>query len=125
MAKRKWKGPNRRQQPRQADLLYRTVIGLSIVGWIGLVAALLLFDQAQPEFVIGIHKDAQTGTAQWSEEYLNYLIMALRACLVCSMVALLLNVRRNRRKNDSMGVNLFFLFAISVISLVTLWFVQN
>jgi hypothetical protein len=44
----------------------------------------------------------------------------LQVCLGLSLVSMILRLRRNRRKNDSFGINLFILASITIISLITL-----
>lgn len=122
----KWQGENRRQKPRNKDWLYRFTIGLAIVGWIALVVALILFGEARPELATGVQRFWGIEVrSEWSQEYAYYLLQTLRFCLFTSLLAMLLSLRRNRRKKDHFGINLLVLLVISMVSLVTLSFVAE
>ncbi len=111
----------RRHKPKTKDGLYRLVIAINSLAWAILVAALITFHFARPEFVSGVQEywgiEASTG---WSREHLTRLFALLQLCLGLSLVTMLLRARRTRRRNDYYGINLFILVGISVISLFTL-----
>lgn len=126
MKKKRWQGKNRRKKPRSKDGLYRLVIGLASTGWVALLFALILYGEARPELETGIQRfwGAEIRT-EWSQQYASYLLMVLRFCLLSSLIAVLLNFSRNRRKQDRFGINLLALIIISGLSLVTLAYVAD
>ncbi|AEP29469.1 hypothetical protein [Brumicola nitratireducens] len=113
---------DRRQTPASKEPLFRIMVILNIVAWFSLLAALILFHYARPEFISGVQKFwGVEGRIYWSEDHIDGLLATLQVCLGLSLVSMLLRLRRNRRKTDSFGVNLFILAAITIISLITIY----
>lgn len=113
---------DRRQIPASKEPLFRIMVILNIVAWFSLLAALILFHYARPEFISGVQKFwGVEGRIYWSEDHIDGLLATLQVCLGLSLVSMLLRLRRNRRKTDSFGVNLFILAAITIISLITIY----
>lgn len=113
---------DRRQTPASKEPLFRIMVVLNIVAWFSLLAALILFHYARPEFISGVQKFwGVEGRIYWSEAHIGGLLATLQVCLGLSLVSMLLRLRRNRRKTDSFGVNLFILVAITTISLITIY----
>lgn len=113
---------DRRQTPASKEPLFRIMVILNIVAWFSLLAALILFHYARPEFISGVQKFwGVEGRIYWSEDHIDGLLATLQLCLGLSLVSMLLRFRRNRRKTDSFGVNLFILAAITIISLITIY----
>ena len=113
---------DRRQTPASKEPLFRIMVILNIVAWFSLLAALILFHYARPEFISGVQKFwGVEGRIYWSEDHIDGLLATLQVCLGLSLVSMLLRFRRNRRKTDSFGVNLFILAAITIISLITIY----
>ncbi|MEW9799217.1 hypothetical protein [Alteromonas sp. CYL-A6] len=111
----------RRQRPRRKDTFYRLVLILNALAWFTLVAALVLFHFARPDFVTGVQQywgaDADTS---WSAGYLVALKICLGLCFVLTIIALLMRKRRNRRRTDAFGANLFLLLTLTIIGLLGL-----
>ncbi|MFQ3236041.1 MAG: hypothetical protein ACI9C4_001605 [Paraglaciecola sp.] len=121
-----WQGKDRRKRPLVQDKLYQVIIGINIVGWMVLIAALLVFHYARPEFIIVVQDVGDlTGRARWSNSLSFYLICLLVLCVSLSTVFLLLRRRRTRRQNDHFGINGFVLFIFASISLTILYFKFN
>ena len=86
-----------------------------------LIGALVVFHFARPEMVTGLQTYwGIEGRTTWSEEHVDALIMLLQLCLGMTLLTMLLRSRRNRRREDNYGVNLFILAGISMLSLFTL-----
>lgn len=112
---------DRRKKPRSQDTLFRLVVGLNILSWAVLVASLIVFHFARPDFISGVQAYwGVEGRSHWSQQHVDSLITLLQVCLVSTLVSLILRSKRNRRKNDAYGINLFILAGISLVSLVTL-----
>ncbi|NMH59376.1 hypothetical protein [Alteromonas ponticola] len=111
----------RRHKPKTKDGFYRLITIINALAWAILVAALITFHFARPEFVSGVQEywgvEASTG---WSSEHVTRLFALLQLCLGLSLVTMLLRARRTRRRNDYYGINLFILVGICAISLFTL-----
>jgi len=113
---------DRRQTAANKEPLFRVMVILNVSAWISLLVALVLFHYARPEFISGVQKFwGVKGRIDWSQEHIDGLLATLQVCLGLSLVSMILRVRRNRRKTDNFGVNLFILVAIAVISLITLY----
>ena len=114
--------PERRKISRQHDGFYQIVVTLNIVAWILLLAALVVFHYARPEFITGVQNFwGIDGRDFWSEEHLDKLLTLLQICLVTTIVTIVLRSRRNRRKTDGLGINILILLVISVASLATIY----
>ncbi|WP_296053120.1 hypothetical protein [uncultured Alteromonas sp.] len=114
-------GQERRKKSREQDTYYQVVVTLNSLAWLSLVICLILFHFARPEMVSGVQQFwGIEGRTSWAPQYIDALIMLLQGCLVTSLLTMFLRSRRNRRKTDRYGVNLFILAGISSLSLVTL-----
>ncbi|WP_233499815.1 hypothetical protein [Glaciecola sp. KUL10] len=112
----------RRLKKRAQDPFFRIVVILNLSAWLSLFIALVLFHFARPEFISGVQKYwGIEGRIYWSKEHVSSLLTMLQICLGLGLASTLMRSRRNRRKTDNFGVNLFILLAISFLSLVTLY----
>lgn len=112
----------RRVLAHQRDKLYRVMMTLNIMAWLILLAALILFHYARPEFISGVQTYWEIeGRTEWSQKHLRYMLWLLQICLVTTIVTLLMKRKRGRRKQDSKGVNVMMLLFITVVSLITLY----
>ena len=113
---------DRRQMPASKEPLFRVMVILNICAWVSLLAALVLFHYARPEFISGVQKFwGVEGRIYWSKEHVSGLLTTLQICLGLSLTSMVLRFRRNRRKSGSLGVNLFILVVITALSLVTIY----
>lgn len=113
---------DRRQINRKNDRLYQVVMGLNIIAWALLIAALILLHYARPEFITGLQNYwGIEGRENWSENHLGDLLTLLQICLFTTIVTIVLRSKRNRRKADRFGINVMILLIISIASLVTLY----
>lgn len=111
----------RRSKPRTQTPLYRLMLILNTIGWLSLVVALVLFHFARPDFISGVQSYwGIEGKNTWTPEYVKALFVVLQLALGVALVSIVIRARRNRRRGDSFGANLFILSAISIICLVTL-----
>tara|TARA_A200000113_G_C8687333_1_gene297551 strand:- start:156 stop:644 length:489 start_codon:yes stop_codon:yes gene_type:complete len=111
----------RRSTPRSQTTFYKVMLTLNIVGWVGMVVVLVLFHYARPDFISGVQQYwGIEGDTTWSETHLSAMTIMLQICLIVTLISIIMRARRNRRRSDSFGVNLFILFGIAAISLITL-----
>lgn len=114
-----WNGLDRRQTKEIDDTLFRVMISCNIIGWVVLVAALVVFHYARPEFISGVQQFwGIEGRDHWESSLRNVLMLLLAVCVMFSLTTLLLKRKRARRKFDSLGVNLVLLTIIASLSLV-------
>ncbi|MDM7859919.1 hypothetical protein QTP81_04830 [Alteromonas sp. ASW11-36] len=114
-------GRDRRTTPRIQDRIYRLSVALNIVAWLGLAGALVLFHYARPELMTGLHAYFNIEVREdWSQVHVDLLNILLQACLIITLISVILNRQRSRRQTDRFGVNLVILAVIVVVSLLTL-----
>ena len=114
-------GRDRRSLPRLQDRVYQICVGLNILAWVSLAAALVMFHFARPEMITGLQAHFGIEVREyWSEHHVEMLNYLLQSCLVMTLVSIALNQRRSRREDDHFGMNLIVLGAIVVVSLLTL-----
>lgn len=112
---------DRRKTSPADTTFYKVMVTLNILAWLGLVAVLILFHYARPDFISGVQKYwGVEGVTTWSRDYIDAMIILLRVCLGLSLVSLIMKAKRSRRQNDSFGVNLIVLTIIVAVSLFTL-----
>ncbi|WP_088328645.1 hypothetical protein [Lacimicrobium sp. SS2-24] len=116
-----WDGTDRRQTPAKQDALYRTLTVGVILGWCLFVVAMLVFHYARPELSPGFfdYKNVESRDV-WDAPMTLILLLLLTSCFLLSGLALYLRAKRARRRNDGLWLNLFFLFAGTLISLIWL-----
>ena len=113
---------DRRQTPASKEPLFRVMVILNVTAWFSLLAALVLFHYARPEFISGVQKFwGVEGRIYWSQDHVDGLLTTLQVCLGLSLTSMILRLRRNRRKTDSFGINLFILATITTLSLITIY----
>ena len=101
---------NRRRRSKARDRFNQVLIGLNILAWLLLVVALIVFHYARPDFVTGLQRYWNIpGDTQWSAELIQVLFRLTQLCLVVTIIAMVMRIRRTRRKRDEYGVNLYIL----------------
>ena len=73
---------------------YKVMVTLNILAWLGLVAVLILFHYARPDFISGVQKYwGVEGVTTWSQDYIDAMIILLRVCLGLSLVSLIMKAK--------------------------------
>lgn len=85
---------------------------MSGFNWLMLFFSVLLLDQAQPKLL--------TAETQWNEQLLGALYYLLLVIFGVSLVGVMMNRRRHRRKGDFYRISLVLSLAISLIGLLLL-----
>lgn len=116
------------ERRKGADILVTLMRGFGLIGWLGLFAALLIFDKAQPEksFIdarflerLGFSVNLRNS---WDFDLFQYIFYLMVMGLVLSLAGLFVHSKRNRRGDDGFGLYLIMLGLISVAGIVTyLW----
>ena len=84
-----------------------------------MVAALMVFHYARPEFISGVQQFwGIEGRDYWESSLRIVLMVLLGICVFLSLLTLVLKRKRARRKFDSLGINLFLLTFIASLSLM-------
>jgi heme/copper-type cytochrome/quinol oxidase subunit 2 len=102
------------------------MVGLNVLGWFSFLAALLVFHDARPELVTGVQAFwGIEGREEWSKTLSIYLVGFLVACVVISVIVLIMKRQRNRREKDHFGINGYVLMLAAASSLIILYFQFN
>ena len=118
-----WDGIDRRQTPKNKDMIFRLVNVGNIIVWVIFVAALVIFHYARPETISGVQRYwGVSGRQEWNEVLTLWLLGLLAVCTLLSTVLIFMRKQRNRRKNESWWSNLLFLGAVS--GAFALWVLQ-
>lgn len=103
-----------RNRRKKSDVWAKFLIGLNIFVWFVLLAVLLIFHRAQPEFESCFdrfyHLNLRTF---WDIEYLYLLIHFIIASIIISLIGLIISRYRGRREDDHL-VSLFITLMISI-----------
>lgn len=87
----------------------------SIVGWLGFTAFLILFHYARPEMDTGLVRYHELEIrSHWDQRLSDPVLFVIWGCSILSLVAMVLNMWRNRRYDDRKGYNIRLLLAISL-----------
>jgi len=115
------KDKDRRRGP---DLWIRAISFVGVIGWLAMLAAMIIADKARPEpetVTTRFHNIIMRTT--WDMELTTYLFYSMIAGLFIGIAGLFINARRLKRKNDRLRVNLILLLLISVTGIIAyLWF---
>ncbi|MFC3093410.1 hypothetical protein DRW07_04200 [Alteromonas sediminis] len=96
-------------------------MAVNIALWLLMLVAVTLYHQGRPDVMTGLQEYwGMTGRDEWVESYYTWLVRLLQFCLVVSLFTFYLRIKRSRRQQDYLGVNLIFLIVIVAISLFTL-----
>ncbi len=96
------------------DLWCRSLRYLALLGWLLLVSALFILDYAKPkietffERVYDIHLHQQ-----WDMNLARNILWLMVLGLLLSVVGLVINAKRNRRRTDQWRLSLIFLGVLS------------
>lgn len=117
-----YEGQDRRKTPRTEDTFYRVVLAINVVAWLVFLAAMIVFHYARPELVTGVQNYWGVEVRQsWSQSLTFYLLALLVGCVSLSGLTLVMKRRRNRRKNDYMGLNVIFLLLLASTGLAWIY----
>ncbi len=96
----------------------RWVWVLAIFGWLLILASLVLFHYARPEFKAGLdsHWGLQAREA-WDRQMADWLFYCTAVTGVLSLISLYINSRYQRRKTDGYWMNLIFLLLSSMVGI--------
>ena len=90
--------------------MVKVINTLAVLSWLFLFFSLLVLDQAQPKLL--------TPGAQWNHNLLGILYYLLLIVFGMSLTGLMLNRRRNRRKDDAYRLSLVISMVVSFFGLL-------
>lgn len=109
-----WDGIERR---KGADWIDVGINIFNILAWIVFVVALIIFDRARPEqdyFVYQMIGEPVEVRKYWLEELRNWLLVSLYVCTFISVVTLIMNSMRLKRRDDRKRYGMYMLVSICI-----------
>ena len=115
-----WDGIERR---KGADWIDVGINIFNILAWIVFVVALIIFDRARPEqdyFVYQMIGEPVEVRTYWLEELKNWLLVSLYVCTLISVVTLVMNSMRLKRRDDRQRYGMYMLVSICIAFIAVL-----
>jgi heme/copper-type cytochrome/quinol oxidase subunit 2 len=107
------------ERRRGPDFWIKFVKGTIFIVWIALLASLVIFAFSQPlrENMIS-RAIGEVSRTYWDLNTLIYVVYVFIVQLIISFIALMINLRRNRRKSDSISKSHIFVSIMSIIGII-------
>ena len=107
---------NRRKGP---DLWLRLLTVFGIIGWIVVIAEMIIADKARPPFeTIATRVANMKLRSAWDMELAWYLFCLMCSGLLISLGGIIINSRRMNRKDDHVRINLVVLGVVSILGII-------
>ncbi|MBM4054022.1 MAG: hypothetical protein FJ264_04975 [Planctomycetes bacterium] len=111
---------NRRGKP---DFLIKSLKWFVVISWLLMVTALLIFGAAIPEVESFFDRKFDMKLiSNWNQTVSLYLFYMMIVWFCISVIGLVINSKRCRRKDDEFRVSLIFLCIISVFGIIVYLF---
>ena len=108
---------------KNKDVRQLCIHGLSIAAWFCFLVALIMFHYARPEFEYGLIRYLGVDYRDhWLMKPRNLLILFLVLTGIMSSISIAVRQKRNRRADDSIGINQISLLVICIICLLVIIF---
>lgn len=107
---------------RKPDIVIRLVHMISLAGWTLVIISSFLTINAKPEQTNMFYKIFNVPVrAYWNTTLLGDVFVLLIFLFVLSLVGILLNATRQRRKTDKLNKSLIFQAFMAALGMVLLW----
>ncbi|RCU50437.1 MULTISPECIES: hypothetical protein [Corallincola] len=104
------------------DIWARMVGWVSLAGWLTFIGVLVLVQYAKPEMNSGLVRYHQIDIrTEWLPRLSDLIFMLLWACCGLSIISMLFNKRRMRRKTDTNLFNLILLGLLSIVGVLLMF----
>ena len=111
-----YKGPNRRQEHSKS---FKFMLVLNLIGWFLFLLMMLVLHFARPELATGFQKMLGLEAREYWLRDLSYFLLILQSlCITSSAILLWFKYKKARRSADGVWLNIFFLLALSIGSLL-------
>ncbi|MDH5183920.1 MAG: hypothetical protein OEX12_08535 [Gammaproteobacteria bacterium] len=116
------RGHDKRVERRSgSDSLMKVMLWLGLTGWFLMLVALLVLDKAKPQqmenMMSRVDSRSRYFSFGWNDELLNYVFILMVLGFFASLIGLLINNMRHRRRSDSYRVHLIFLLIMSTVGI--------
>lgn len=107
---------NRRDRRKGPDILIKTINFFTVLSWFGFLLLIIGIDHSKPEVRYGllVYKGIEVRD-HWLAAWLPWIQGGLLAVTAVSLVMILLDMRRTRRKTDLKHYSLYFLTVLALI----------
>lgn len=111
--------PKKAEHRKGPDLLLRLIRLSSIICWFMYFASLLVWDSARPQIytILDIHYD-KLSRATWNPDMMLLSFIFLGITIVFTLIALIFNSRRLKRKYDKVQFSLILCISLTVLTLI-------
>ncbi len=111
-----------RRRKGTTDIWFKSIRWLAVIGWLLMLAAIIITAIAKPESKTYFNKFAWRLHNTWDMEVFRYFfyLMILGFCI--SVVGFAINIKRHRRKNDEYLVSLIVLGLTSIGGIAVYFF---
>ena len=103
------------------DALMKVMLWLGLTGWLLMLVALFVLDEAKPKHMENMMGGVDSRTSYfsfgWNDELLSYVFILMVLGFFASIMGLIINNMRHRRRHDSYRVHLIFLLIMSTIGI--------
>ena len=110
---------------RHSDWVNKLLTVAAVVAWTSFILALIWFHYARPDLIPGYAKYKgieDKFREDWLLNWTDMLTIQLVICSIFSLTAILINLKRMRRKNDHFHTSLLMLAIVSVAAtLYLIW----
>jgi xanthine/uracil/vitamin C permease (AzgA family) len=109
------------ERRRKPDGIVKFVTIVSAIGWIMIIICSILIIYAKPEHTNMFYEMFNINIKDyWNYSLLNFVFILLTFLFALSLIGIMMNAMRQRRKNDRMNKSLIFQAIMSVIGMILL-----
>ncbi|MER2493989.1 hypothetical protein [Catenovulum sediminis] len=116
---------NEIERRKGSDALIKVIRLTNLLAWLSFILAMIWFRLARPEKVPGYAKYKKiedTYRDVWLQDWTDLLFIQLVICSVITVFAMVLNLRRLKRKSDHFHYNLILLLLVCIAAVLYLLF---
>lgn len=115
---------DKKERRKGPDIWLRMIQWIGLISWGLMLPLLYLIDRAKPEFETLFDKmfDLQVRST-WNLDVYRWAVMLMFFLLILSGIGLVINKKRNRRREDYYRINLIIIFLLSTAGI--LYYVTN
>ncbi len=98
------------------DVWFKMISWLSVIGWVLMLISLVLFDLAKPHMITFFDRFFHvSGVSIWDYQMTLYIFYIMIFGVILSVIGLLINAKRHRRKRDRYSLSLVLLGVVSLL----------
>ena len=108
------------QKRKGPDILMRSLTWLAVLGWFLMYVVLMVLNKAKPKSESSFDRinGAEVLIPPWNPVLIQYIFYLMIAGLCISIIGMILNIKRHRRKKDKYRMSLIVLGVISLLGII-------